>query len=1054
MVRLPIPIFREETMSASQPPTGHRHPPLETALHILRVPFLRNILMACLLVALLLPLYYWIYLAPSYRSMVSTFSEEDARQIATHFARMLNPNREALSTDTVHSGNRLALQQLKTDFKIDHLKLYDPQGTVVYSNRPQEIGRVNNAAYFAQNVAKGQVYSQLVPKGSSTLEGHPSQMDVVEVYVPVMDGETFLGAFEIYYNITQAYGRLNVILMRSNIVVGLIDAVMMMIVVTALFKAATAMLSHRQMDRTIRQNHELLEQRIRERTHDLIESNKELQMEIMERRIAETNLGESEKRFRTLVDTIPHGIQEIAQDGTITFTNPAHAQIYGTESNELVGTSIFDLAAGLSEKSQLEAHLEYLFEDQPHPHPWFGTDRTKDGRIINTQVDWNYKRDVQGRVLGLITVISDITHRKRAEKALLDNLNFMNTLIDTIPNPVFYKDNEGLYLGCNVAYAKTLGLDKEAILGRSLVELESTVGSEKADRYHSQDLLLLKKPGIETHEACVHCADGEKRDFILFKATFSDADDQVAGMVGIMLDITENKKAEKLLKESKALFDAFMHHLPGLAFMKDPEGRYLYVNDAFDQLTGATTGETTGRKAADVWDPLTAGILEINDAEVIQSRVANNQLEDVRLPDGRERHLLTARFPIFQDDKLFALGGISIDITERAIAQRERRQLEIQLQQTQKMEALGTLAGGIAHDFNNILAAIIGYTEIAVADTAKESPTHDYLTRVLESGERARSLIKQILAFSRQGDMEPKPVQLKLIIKEVLKLLRASLPATIDIDQEIHSDGAVMADPTQLHQVMMNLGTNAGYAIGEKGGTLSARLEEFKVDADFARRHTDLKPGDYLKLSVADTGQGISAEHLDKIFDPFFTTKPKGEGTGMGLAVAHGIVTGLGGLILVDATPGRGTRFDVYLPALPRDTQVVTTEEKTLPTGKERILFVDDEPFQTDMLKHLLGLLGYKVETRNSGAEAVALFEKDPQAFDMVITDMIMPKMTGDQLAQKLLTIRPDLPIILATGYSEGFSEAKAKAQGLRAYALKPLVIEELSKLVRQVLDG
>jgi PAS domain S-box-containing protein len=528
----------------------------------------------------------------------------------------------------------------------------------------------------------------------------------------------------------------------------------------------------------------------------------------------------------------------------------------------------------------------------------------------------------------------------------------------------------------------------------------------------------------------------------------------VAGMVGIMLDITENKKAEKALKESKNLFDAFMLHLPGMAFMKDPEGRYIYVNAAFEQLTGAAPGETIGRKTAEIWDPQTTETIEANDVQVIRSLEAGNQMEDVRLPDGRERHLLTARFPIFQDDRLFALGGISIDITERTIAQKERRQLELQLQQTQKMEALGTLAGGIAHDFNNILAAIIGYTEIAVADTGKQSPIYDYLARVLESGERARSLIKQILAFSRQGDMEPKPVQLKLIVKEVLKLLRASLPATIDIEQEIHTDRAVMADPTQLHQVMMNLGTNAGHAIGEKGGTLTVRLEVFKADGEFARQHGDLPIGDYLKLTVADTGKGISAENLAKIFDPFFTTKPKGEGTGMGLSVVHGIVTGLGGRILVDSEPGRGTRFDVYLPALPGETKVAVAEKKALPTGSERILFVDDEPFQTDMLKHLLGLLGYKVQTCNGGAEAVALFEKDPSAFDLVITDMIMPKMTGDRLSEKLLSIRPDLPIILATGYSEGFSEAQAKALGLRAYALKPLVMEELSRLIRQVLDG
>jgi PAS domain S-box-containing protein len=630
----------------------------------------------------------------------------------------------------------------------------------------------------------------------------------------------------------------------------------------------------------------------------------------------------------------------------------------------------------------------------------------------------------------------------------------MNTLIDTIPNPVFYKDSEGLYLGCNVAYAQTLGLDKEGILGRKLVDLESTISSNMAEHYHQQDLLLIQNPGVQAHEERVHCADGRRRDFVLFKATFSDAEDNVAGMVGIMLDITEHKKAEKAVKESKNLFDAFMQHLPGLAFMKAPQGRYIYVNDAFTHLTAVKADDTIGRKSADVWDAQTAKIIDANDEKVFQSLVATNHMEDVRLPDGQKRHLLTARFPIFQDNALFALGGISIDITERTIAQNQKRQLELQLQQTQKMEALGTLAGGIAHDFNNILAAIIGYTEIAVADMDKESTSHDYLNRVLESGERARSLVRQILAFSRKGDMEPKPVQVKLIVKEVLKMLRASLPATIDIVQEIHSDGAVMADPTQLHQVMMNLGTNSGYAMGQSGGELTVRLDETRIDSPLPQQHGDIPPGSYLKLSVTDTGKGIDPEDLGKIFDPFFTTKPKGEGTGMGLAVVHGIVTGLGGAISVDSTPGRGTRIEVFLPALPRDVAVTATEDKALPVGSERILFVDDEPFQTDMFRHMLGLLGYTVEACNSGAEALSLFEENIQGFDLVITDMIMPGMTGDQLAQKMLALRPDLPIILATGYSDGFTEVHAKKMGLSGFALKPLVMEELAKLLRHVLDG
>jgi len=1040
-------------MPASASSRGQRHSAAQTGLHILRVPFLRNILAACMLVALLLPLYNWVFLSPSFRHLVATFSEDDAQRVAAHLIRSMHIGRDPISVNTISPENYSLIQALKTDFNIEKLRLFDPQGAIVFSSERDEVGRVNTDPYFIEEVARGRLHSQLVVKGAPTREGRLKAHDVVEVYVPVMDRQAFKGAFEIYYDMTAANGRLNALLKRSNMTTGLIAAILMVITMAVLFKASAAMISHSRMDQAVHEARDLLEHRVRERTRDLIEANKDLQMEIMERRIAETNLRESEKRFRTLIETIPHGIQEIDPQGTITFANPALDKIYGCEPRALIGSSMLDLAAGEHEKKQLKAHLAYLFENQPQPSPWFSTDATRDGRIINTQVDWNYKRDVQGRVLGLITVISDITHRKQAEKALLDNINFMNTLIDTIPNPVFYKDNDGLFLGCNVAYAQTLGLDKENILGQRLTDLKSSLGGDKAEHYHHQDLRLIENPGVQAHEEQVHCADGQRRDFVLFRATFSDANNVVAGMVGIMLDITEHKKAEKAFRESKDLFDAFMQHLPGLAFMKDPQGRYIYVNDAFAQLAATQAGWPIGRRADEVWDAETAEAMEANDKRVFQVQAATNNMEDIRLSDGRQRHLLTARFPIYQDDALFALGGISIDVTDRTIAQRQRQQLELQLQQTQKMEALGTLAGGIAHDFNNILAAIIGYTEIAAAETQKGSATFDYLKRVLESGERARSLVKQILAFSRQGDMEAKPVQLKLIVKEVLKLLRASLPATIEIFQEIHSTDAVMADPTQLHQVMMNLGTNAGHAMGPMGGKLTVRLEEIVLDRAFTHRHGDIQSGEYLKLTVEDTGRGILPEHLGKIFDPFFTTKPKGEGTGMGLSVVHGIVTGLGGTITVDSDPNQGTRFEVYLPALPKETKVDASEEKILPVGNERILFVDDEPFQTDMLKHLLGLLGYTVETRNSGTEALMLFTEDPRAFDLVITDMIMPEMTGDRLARQMLEIRPDLPIILATGYSEGITEAEAKEMGLRAYALKPLVMEELARLIRQVLD-
>jgi two-component system, cell cycle sensor histidine kinase and response regulator CckA len=649
----------------------------------------------------------------------------------------------------------------------------------------------------------------------------------------------------------------------------------------------------------------------------------------------------------------------------------------------------------------------------------------------------------------------EIAERRQVDSALRSSEARFRLLIETIPNPVFFKDEKGFFLGCNAAYAYTIGLPKEKIIGRSLLDLPGDAFKEVAEIDHRQDLALIQKPGIQVNEAQMLCADGAVRDYMLFKATFRNEHGKVAGLVGIMLDITARKKIEKELKESQILFDSFMRHLPGPAFIKDLHGRYVFVNRAFSQFVGMSTDDgPIGNRDEDIWDPTTVFQLQANDKAVRRTRKAASRIETIHMADHKQRYLLTTRFPIFHDNHLTALGGIAIDITERTEAEHRQKQLERQLQQAQKMEALGTLAGGIAHDFNNILASIIGYSQIALVDLPQDSPVLEYIQRVLDAGERASALVKQILTFSRKGDLEPQPVQVDLIVKEVLQLVRSTLPATITIVQNIESQAVVMADPVQIHQVMMNLCANAGYAMRDKGGTLTVSLESVNLDKAFTHRYVDLKPGAYIKLSVADTGHGIAAEHINRIFDPFFTTKPKGEGTGMGLSVVHGIITGLKGLTTVSSTPGQGTCFDLYLPVVQQASVPMKRPSEVLPVGTERILFVDDEPFQTDMLKHMLGLLGYAVQTCNSGTAALDLFNKDPMAFDIVITDLMMPGMRGDDLAVHLLAVRPDLPVILCSGYGENISTDRTESIGIRAFALKPLSMETLAHLIRKVLGA
>jgi CheY-like chemotaxis protein len=370
------------------------------------------------------------------------------------------------------------------------------------------------------------------------------------------------------------------------------------------------------------------------------------------------------------------------------------------------------------------------------------------------------------------------------------------------------------------------------------------------------------------------------------------------------------------------------------------------------------------------------------------------------------------------------------------------------------MEAIGTLAGGIAHDFNNILFPMVGFAEMALEDTPVDSPLRDYLNEILQGTKRAGDLVKQILTFSRQADQEIKPLKVQLIIKEVLKLIRSSLPSTIEIKQYISTKcGLVMADATQIHQIAMNLVTNAYHAMEETSGKLEVTLKEIELGSDDLR-DPSMIPGSYVCLTVADTGIGMDKAVLDRIFDPYYTTKEKDKGTGLGLSVVHGIVKSYDGDISVYSEPGKGTAFHVYLPVIKmhvatEEAEVVTPIQK----GSERILLVDDEDQIIRMEKQMLKRLGYHVTTRTSSLDALEAFRAVPDNFDLIITDMTMPNMTGVKLSQKLLAIRPDMPIIICSGFSEQIDDERAKAIGIRGFIMKPVVKSELAKKIREVLD-
>jgi CheY-like chemotaxis protein/two-component sensor histidine kinase len=369
------------------------------------------------------------------------------------------------------------------------------------------------------------------------------------------------------------------------------------------------------------------------------------------------------------------------------------------------------------------------------------------------------------------------------------------------------------------------------------------------------------------------------------------------------------------------------------------------------------------------------------------------------------------------------------------------------------MEAIGTLAGGIAHDFNNILSAVIGYTELLQLSLAPTSEEHDYALQIKQAGNRAKDLVQQILTFSRQTEQELKPVEVSIIVKEVIKLLRSSLPTTIEIKHHIEGNSLIMGDPTQLHQILMNLCTNAGHAMQEKGGLLSIELKSIDLKEDLLSDQVKLTPGSYIQLAVSDTGHGIPTEYIDRIFDPFFSTKERGEGTGMGLSVVHGIVQSYNGAIYVYSEERKGSTFKVFLPAIERRTEPEKRQSDDIPKGSGHVLFVDDEPTLVKMSTSQLEALGYTVSSRTDSLEALALFKRYPDRFDLVVTDMTMPKMTGDELAREIKQIRHDIPVILCTGFSSKITSDNAPQFDIDAFLMKPIIIQDMAKVVHDVME-
>ncbi len=675
------------------------------------------------------------------------------------------------------------------------------------------------------------------------------------------------------------------------------------------------------------------------------------------------------------------------------------------------------------------------------------------------------KMEQQGLIISLIIpaivtpgliyfFIRGIVKLARSEAALRRSEEKYRTILDNIEDGYYEVDLKGNLTFFNDSVIRFFGYSPSAMAGMNYREYMDADNADKMFQTFNK-VFETGKPA-KGFDWEVIKVDGSRGYLNASVSLMTNAEGNPIGFRGIVRDITRRKQSEIELRESEARYRQLLNHAPSGIYEIDlVDGKFVSVNDVMCEYTGYTKRELMSMSALDI-------LSEESQKQSIDrlGKVLNGEKVPVSVKygaiakNGREFWvMLNTKVIKGSDGKPKSILVVAHDITEQKQAEEEKNNLEYQLQQAQKMEAIGTLAGGIAHDFNNILSVIIGYTELILMNGKVDGEVRQNLKEIFNASKHARDLVKQILAFSRQNKQERKPIQVAHIVKEAIKMLRASLPATILIQQNIGKKiGIIEADPTQIHQVLMNLCTNASHAINEQDGVLEIGLGNVELDHNAVAEMPDIQPGPYLRLSIKDTGDGIHPDMLQQIFNPYFTTKKKGEGTGLGLAVVQGIVKSLNGAISVDSQVGKGTTFNVYLPTIKRQ---LAKEEKIStppPMGCERILLVDDEQPLVEIGKQMLERLGYKVETRTSSIEALELFKADPNRFDLVITDIVMPNMTGDKLAGKILRLRTDIPIVLCTGYSEKFSRQHASSMGIQSFLMKPLVMQDLASTVRQAL--
>jgi len=631
---------------------------------------------------------------------------------------------------------------------------------------------------------------------------------------------------------------------------------------------------------------------------------------------------------------------------------------------------------------------------------------------------------------------TEITERKRIEDTLKKSEQKLKSIFRAAPTGIGVICDRVIQQ-VNDRFCEITGYSKDELTGQSAMIVYPS--EEEYENVGKEKYKQIKNKGTGTVETKFKRKDGKIID-ILLSSTPIDLDNLSKGVTFTALDITYLKTKEFELLESEEKYRSMMESMKDASYICSPELYVEYMNPAMIERVGSdVTGERCYKAIYERDKQCSWCVFD----QIIKGENVDHEVADPL----NNRFYSVSNSPVFRADGALSKLTIFHDITEI-------KNIEAQLRQSQKMESLGTLSGGIAHDFNNLLYVISGNTELALEDIPKWNPVHTNLEEIKSASLRAAGIVRQLLDFGRRTDQKLEPIGAVTVIKDALKFLRSTIPTTIDIRKHLPDvDITIRADPIQINQVMMNLCINASQAMEETGGILEINADNVRLTEESAERYLDLSAGDYLKITVSDTGPGIAPEIIDQLFDPYFTTKETGKGSGLGLSIVHGIVKSHEGAVSVESKLGKGTTFDLLFPVVAEKPKIETETIDEILRGHETILFVDDEESITDMTKRMLERLGYKVETSNNPVEALDSFLSKPDTFDLVISDMTMPQMTGVKLFEKLREIRSDIPVIICTGHSSLVNAESAKQLGVAGYVKKPVSRSKIAKAIRKALD-